>query len=491
MYNGISFDRSELGDIDVIKHDGIFHLFHLILPNHDYIAHAVSENAFFWKRVKNAIFIGEPESWDDDMLWTMHVSKHPTKKDLWRMFYTGICRREKGRVQRIGMAVSNDLYKWEKRQDSSYPLSIPGPFYESSVHEGRHWVSCRDPYYYSEKGKGYVLVNARVPYGPMIRRGCVGIAQEIELNRFEWLPPLFFPGAYDDIEVPVLYKAKNKYYLFGGIREDVKIHYWYSKSMFGPYRAFTDNVLMPQGNYALRVTKHEDKLLAWNFFNTMDKDKITKTLPPPKEISIDSSGRIKLKSFSGFKLLEKKCFNMKSVFPIFSLLQNQYADFCNNNNTLSFISESGYEFFVFKQKLLNFKMNYNVKLVSSGKTGILLRTDRNGNGYFISLDLQSGITQARLWKESEDHLYEKDYDYEVIQDSKFNPTSSKNYMVQVIVCGTYYELCINEKVILSYVDSSITYEGYFGFYVESSHIEVKNLRVSELESIPKEFDALV
>ena len=48
-------------------------LFHLIIPNHDYIAHAVSKDGISWKRVKNALFVGDPGEWDDDMLWTMHV----------------------------------------------------------------------------------------------------------------------------------------------------------------------------------------------------------------------------------------------------------------------------------------------------------------------------------------------------------------------------------------------------------------------------------
>lgn len=44
MYTGSGFRAFEVGDIDVLWHDGLFHLFHLVLPNHDYIAHAVSED---------------------------------------------------------------------------------------------------------------------------------------------------------------------------------------------------------------------------------------------------------------------------------------------------------------------------------------------------------------------------------------------------------------------------------------------------------------
>ena len=44
MYSGGGFSKWEIGDIDVFIHNGKYHLFHLIIPNHDYIAHATSED---------------------------------------------------------------------------------------------------------------------------------------------------------------------------------------------------------------------------------------------------------------------------------------------------------------------------------------------------------------------------------------------------------------------------------------------------------------
>jgi len=106
--------RKAIGDVDVVYHDGLYHLFHLVLPNHDFIAHAVSTDGMNWRRVSNALFIGDPGSWDDLMLWTMHVSPDPHHPGRWRMFYTGLSRRERGRLQRIGMAISDDLYHWQR-----------------------------------------------------------------------------------------------------------------------------------------------------------------------------------------------------------------------------------------------------------------------------------------------------------------------------------------------------------------------------------------
>ena len=74
MFTESEFSRKTIGDVDVIWHDGLYHLFHLVLPNHDFIAHAISDNGLNWRRVDNALFIGDPGSWDDLMLWTMAVS---------------------------------------------------------------------------------------------------------------------------------------------------------------------------------------------------------------------------------------------------------------------------------------------------------------------------------------------------------------------------------------------------------------------------------
>src|SRR5690606_9959886 len=113
----VSSGHKTMGDVDVLYHDGVYHLFHLVLPNHDFIAHAVSTDGLNWQRVQNALFIGHPGSWDDHMLWTMHVSADPWKPGRWRMFYTGVARLNGGYAQRVGCAYSYDLLKWEKAAD--------------------------------------------------------------------------------------------------------------------------------------------------------------------------------------------------------------------------------------------------------------------------------------------------------------------------------------------------------------------------------------
>ncbi|WP_442510373.1 hypothetical protein SH528x_001991 [Novipirellula sp. SH528] len=51
MYSESVGSLKSLGDVDVFFHDGLYHLFHLVLSSHDFVAHAVSNNCLVWRRV--------------------------------------------------------------------------------------------------------------------------------------------------------------------------------------------------------------------------------------------------------------------------------------------------------------------------------------------------------------------------------------------------------------------------------------------------------
>ena len=186
MYSGSGFSDWEIGDITVIIHQDIYHLFHLIIPNHDYIAHAVSRDGISWKRVNNALFVGNPGEWDDDMLWTMHVIE---VGDKFEMYYTGLQRKDRGVISRIGYAESNNLIDWKKDRKAIFPIAPEGFFYETSKTNPRKWLSFRDPFRFEYKGEIYLVVAARTVSGPISRRGCVGLIK-ITHDKVETMPPL-------------------------------------------------------------------------------------------------------------------------------------------------------------------------------------------------------------------------------------------------------------------------------------------------------------
>lgn len=506
MYQDVSSAHKTMGDVDVLYHDGVYHLFHLVLPNHDFIAHAISTDGLNWHRVRNALFIGHPGSWDDHMLWTMHVSADPWQPGRWRMFYTGVARRGNGYVQRIGCAYSRDLVEWEKAPDrwadvprhpsvdapgclegpydpeSPFPIEALPPYYESETEKGRPWVSFRDPFYFHEDGVGRLLVAARVADGPFIRRGCVALLTEERPDEFRHHPPLHHPGQYDDIEVPNLFKLQGRYYLVGSQREDAKVRYWSSHSLDGPWGNFFDNVILPAGNYAARISFDDRGPLIWNFFS-LGADRLAKNLmPPPKRITVRDDGRLTIRSFEGFDCLVSRSLHLRELLPLSKMLQREgpviEVDETQERVTLS--SEAGFEGFRFADDVISFRLKARLSMKGLGKCGLIFRIDpETTSGYHVSLDLLKGVAQLRAWGEEPGAHPEEVFVFRSLQAAYWQSNPEGPWNLQLTAMGNYLELAIDDHVLLTLSDD--TYRaGGLGFYVESGCIRVDQIVLDHL-----------
>ena len=102
------------------------------------IGHAVSSNRRDWQVLPDAIRPGADGSWDDLATWTGSAIEHESR---WYMLYTGVSRADDGLVQRIGLAVSDDLVQWSKHVANPvleadprwYEAPPPGPLSAPSV----------------------------------------------------------------------------------------------------------------------------------------------------------------------------------------------------------------------------------------------------------------------------------------------------------------------------------------------------------------------
>lgn len=479
MYSGAGFSDWEIGDVDVfIDEEGVYHLFHLIIPNHDYIAHATSKDGITWKRNKNALFVGHPGEWDDDMLWTMHVSK--AKGGGYEMYYTGLQLDDKGKNQKVGRAFSDDLINWDKEDKYQLPLESQGPHYESLEENPREWLSFRDPFKYEHQGDTYVLMCARVNKGPLSRRGCVGLAKLVD-NQFELQPPLLVPHVYDDVECPCVFEFKGKHYLVGSIREDIKVRYWFSDSFEGEYSAFHANVLLPQGNYAARIVRKGDHLLVFNFYFIGDSVNVHRALPAPKELDVDSEGRLVLKSFYGWKKKMKKSVVQKDFMQPKKLFENETASFSQDDEKWFVSSKSGYEIFAFEKPSDNIIWEGILKLEGLGKCGLILDSDDEGNGYFISFDYENGFVQIRAWGYNP-HDNHNNFVFNSLQTNQFEINDERIVVFKLIRYGSYIELSINGSVKLTLIDSVYSNK-LIGIYSSSSLISLSN---SVIHSLPDE-----
>ncbi|WP_153556882.1 glycoside hydrolase family protein [Roseimaritima sediminicola] len=508
MYSESTGGRKTLGDVDVYFHDGIYHLFHLVLPNHDFVAHAVSNDCFSWRRVENALHLGDPGSFDDSMLWTTHVTEDPFRKGWWRMFYTGLSRRDHGKKQRIGLAESNDLYRWKKvavrwvdrrselpydlpgrppqppfayDPDSCFPLEPDPAYYESSTDEGRHWVSFRDPFYYRDNGRGFLLAAGRVNQGPVVRRGCVAVMEETEPGHFSSLPPLHHPGLYDDVEVPNLIRIDGDYYLVGSIREDAKVRYWHTTEVDLPWHSYSDNVLLPGGNYAGRIC-HDDKgWLLFSFYTPGGPDRTAMNLmPPPKRIERLDNGHLAVRSFEGFQDLKGHALDPHQVCPIKDSADGNCVIL--RDGCLELTNHAGFQVFAFDEDLDCFKFNLTLQMRTDGKCGLVFRVNRETHdGYYFSLDLFKGVAQARAWGTGPDGSGENMMQFRSLQSGYWRASPDAKAELQLIAYGSYLELSVEQCVVLTLADQEFRC-GAVGISVESGTAVASNVRLREMAS---------
>jgi beta-fructofuranosidase len=477
MYSSRGFRPWEIGDIDVVRRGRLYHLFHLVLPNHDYIAHAVSRDGMNWRRTRNAIFTGEPGTWDDDMLWTMHVSRAPGR-GLYEMFYTGLHRAENGYVQRIGRAVSRDLLRWRKENDFNLPLAPRGIQYEVAGQSGRGWVSFRDPFLFRHDGEEWLLLCARVPSGLESRRGCVGLVQR-KSDGYAIEPPLLFPRMYDDVECPCLEVIGGRFYLIGSIREDLEVQYWWSDRFRGDYRSFPANALLPRGNYAARTMRDGPHVLVFNcYIDGRNVESGTRSLPPPKRLRQAADGSLELVSYHRW---EEKKRGSRSLAPelLRPRLDNPAADSTPESAGHRLACRSGFEVFSLPEEAGAWIWECELRVLGQGHCGLVFDLDEQLNGYFVGLDTAKGSAALRVWGTRPERVFQN-YVYEELQVAAFPARPDARHALRLIRWGGYIELSIDGVVRLSLVDTRF-HGRHLGFHVESAGISVSRSTLWSLE----------
>lgn len=482
FYSGSGFSDWEIGDVTIILHEGVYHLFHLIIPNHDYIAHAVSNDCISWKRVKNALFVGDPGEWDDDMLWTMHVCK---VGERFEMYYTGLQRKLRGTNSMIGLAVSYDLYNWEKKNQGIFPIESKGPYYESMDDSPRKWLSFRDPYRIDHENITYFLVCARSARGPVSRRGCIALLKQ-ENEQVTYMKPLHTPMMYDDLECPCVFELQGRYYAIASIREDVKVRYWFANEFLGEYHAFHANVLLPQGNYAARVVESVNgKTLIYSFFYTSGLINSHRVFLPPKQLDTDEKGRLLLKSFDHWESVAYDAFDQNHFKELRQLFNNPTASFKVEDNRWVVGSRSGHELFVMEKPADDFIWEGVLSVEGMGKLGLVTDMDEEGSGYYYSFDVVNGHIEVRAWGFNDADI-RSNFNFKVLQDNNFTINPRYTYHFKLIRFGNYIEVAIDGLVKLTLIDYSYNNQ-FIGLYSASSIVSLNNSIIKKLPPLEDEY----
>lgn len=188
-----------------IHHGGIHHLYYLqarkslgdpeLRHRNATIGHATSMDLTTWTEHGTILRPGGPGTLDASATWTGSVVRGDD--GMWRMFYTGstfVSPDSTANIETIALAVSPDLYHWEK--DHSFSLHADPTWYEKLGDTTWPEEAWRDPWVYrGGDGTWHMLITARSRSGATDDRGVIGHAHSEDLSSWTIDAPLTHPGA--------------------------------------------------------------------------------------------------------------------------------------------------------------------------------------------------------------------------------------------------------------------------------------------------------
>lgn len=258
MYFTPGYNPNEIGDFDVVEHDGKIHCFYLSLPSHDQVGHLVSDDGLNWKPLPFAISTGAADAFDGDQIWTMCVFR---KRKTWFMLYTALAHR--GLMQTIGLATSDDLISWTKHA-SNPVLCADARWYESQL-QGEYRVDWRDPHVVEHNGKLHGFLCARRHEGLLNRRGCAAYFTSDDGYQWQVHAPAATPSDCFDWECPSVFSIGDKWYMAAIAGGPNRMVYRIAEHIEGPYLRPADDTLLPGANMSVRPCRFrgETHLFHW------------------------------------------------------------------------------------------------------------------------------------------------------------------------------------------------------------------------------------
>lgn len=275
------------------------------------IGHAVSKNLINWEELPIALEKGEHDSWDNLALWTGSVID---KDDKYFMYYTGRNKNEESKwIQKIGLAISDDLISWNKIQNN--PILEAARYYSIDNQKNKlgRIGAWRDPFVFFDtiSKKYFMTISARDKNLNPEYNGCVALAESDNLYDWEILPPIFSPGVFDEIETTQLIFHQGLYYLFFSTHQSNcaasfakgkgsfgGLHCFYSNNLFGNYSPVNENgVVFGNGNemYAIRLLYDKgDDFFAIGWLNKTENENFVGKLSLPFKVRINNREVCKL-----------------------------------------------------------------------------------------------------------------------------------------------------------------------------------------------------
>ena len=483
MYFTPGYHPSEVGDLDVIAHEDRLHLFHLCAPNHQSIAHLVSDDGITWQPLPHALHVGDPGAFDDDQLWTMHTFRW---KDRFYMLYTGLSKKEDGRVQRIGLAASHDLVRWRKVEHN--PLAEPDPrWYEAGLDQ-TGWASWRDPFPWIEDGLLHVLLSACEKDEPYNRRGCVGHMTSQDALHWEVQPPLYTPRVSTDFEVPTLVEVLGKYYLLGKLcapRVDV---YRMADNLEGPWERPPHDWLLPPGNHAFCPVVWRGRTLLFHWiescFDWGDPYRQEgRAIAPPQEAVALEDGRLALRSFDpAWEAVSAGSHVSPEGGRVAEVGNTFRGAWSSEGDCLTGACEPGMGLALLPGDHADFLLDLEITPRGACELGVVWRSDETADqctrASIIPGRLRVELHRLQLYGKTKRH---DGRGHTTLQQNHCPVETDRPVLVRIVAYGPYVEVSVNHQVLLVALTMSRR-AGRLGFFLEDGRADFSAVRVTKLNT---------
>jgi beta-fructofuranosidase len=459
MYFTKAFAASDISDVDVIAHEDRLHLFYHSLPNCDLVAHLVSDDGVNWEQLPYVLRVGDPGEFDDDQIWTMHVCRW---RDRFYMLYTALKQSENGLIQRAGLAVSDDLMRWEKVENNPIAEADPRWYEADTSDSGR--ADWRDPFGWVEGDKIHAVICAHEKDGPQNRRGCVGYFTSEDGVNWQVQPPLYTPHLSSDYEVPTIIKLGERYYLLGHIVAPSIDVYRVADSLEGPWRRPANDWLLPPANHAFCPVVWRGRTLLYNWiladFDWPNERRIvgyaenTRAIAPPKEAGALDDGQLALRScdfiWDGLAL-------SRSTPAFTETLEGTFrGEWKIGGEQLFANCDPGMGVALWPEEYSDFRFTVAVTLEDACEIGIVWRSDETAD-QATRVALLPGRQRIELQRVVLHPLSEPKRigrGFSVLQENYCEIRAGEPLRLQVIAYGPYIEVSVNDRVLLCHLTMS-------------------------------------
>jgi len=492
----------KLWDTLLFEHSGVFHLFFLCDGD---LGHAISHDLAHWKE-EEPISFKEKGTWHErGVLLTGSVLEKDDK------FYYALGSIDNYGRQVYGFAVSDDLYDWNVIDKE--PVIYAGSDHYSSETTPGLSTGWRDPFFrIDDKGWIHAYLCAHSPVRDHSTSGAViAHIRSKDLRHWEYLPPVASIGhKIRQAECPSIIDINGKWYVIfldhgwggmrwhtGGYEDSSGMYYMVAENPDGPYELNENPFLLGSGgdrqaSWAGRAIKVDGR---WLLYSHMSGETAFANI---KEIVQTPDGGLELRYFPAFdKLIIGKQKSINSVI----FMQNDRGIWTASDGAIVGRADAMGTGASILEQAESFILEADVSMEYGAALGFALRTAtdelparfpglppfRETSAVVIKLDFELGRAEIeKLYRARAEGYgrntrdivsggFARDFDRRSI-----SLLYRKEYKVKILARGPYYELYLDDKLILcKYINHPVS--GGIELIVERGQAAFRNIRLTPVE----------